>query len=900
MAAALGTARLMGFPQKTPPELGEDWRSRARGPFYVTFVAVIVLLLIAVFVFHVQQSLWPIQGPRHPQQPVVFSPTFPDPAGKYPLDTWLEALRSDNENNQQHAFAHLAKAKPVDERTVSALTELLADEKRQVFAADTLGEIGYEASQAADALQRAATVPESSPARTAAMAALLRVDPFRVVDLPPEADPILVAALRHPDRRAARFAAYCLAARKSSAAELEILLPGLPADECQFAPALRFALAQMGREPELFDELPPGRLMQRLFKGDKGVADYLIAQGPALAPELIEGLVADPSERLPRFAARVAQGWGAGALPAYEAALDRHDRHLQRALQLLAEIKAEATPLVPKLIELIEHDDFHVSRELHKTLRAIGPGAAAAKPALQRPFKHRSDLEYFVTLYCLDPSPEQLEATWEAIQQEFPSKYDGQDSDGFAALLDLKPAPVPLLLEVLASHKDKYRRKWLVHALVNDKADLEPHLPLLVKLLDMPPYVKEQTFPEDPFDPPELALDLMACMGTTASTAADRIIDLLDSPSRWVRHSAIRALGCIAVPDTADKIVSALARKRNEYKRDGGPFSLDFALKKIHVMLGPEVSKLQAENRALLDGLTPYAIDSAAADFATFRPPVDPVDRPARPKSDAELISDVQKVHWRLRNSSQETPLDAILAQGGDDISVLRPYIPVLLSYLARSTDLFDGFARWTLVRALWRLTKSPLIPGLMAETHAFPPDVLVELGPLAERLGPLLVGRKDALVCSNFRSEDAVVNMLSIPLIGPRAREVVPDLQQIAFGGPGGVSTASITLWRLDHDASLVPELIQYLKPSHELFLVHDSSGGGRRHVAWALGQIGPEAKEAIPMLAAAAYIDGTEFGVAAAWAIRQIDADAARSWGIPAPEDLTGTAAERRRRRP
>jgi hypothetical protein len=52
--------------------------------------------------------------------------------------------------------------------------------------------------------------------------------------------------------------------------------------------------------------------------------------------------------------------------------------------------------------------------------------------------------------------------------------------------------------------------------------------------------------------------------------------------------------------------------------------------------------------------------------------------------------------------------------------------------------------------------------------------------------------------------------------------------------------------------------------------------------------------------MLAAAAYIDGTEFGVAAAWAIRQIDADAARSWGIPAPEDLTGTAAERRRRRP
>lgn len=102
---------------------------------------------------------------------------------------------------------------------------------------------------------------------------------------------------------------------------------------------------------------------------------------------------------------------------------------------------------------------------------------------------------------------------------------------------------------------------------------------------------------------------------------------------------------------------------------------------------------------------------------------------------------------------------------------------------------------------------------------------------------------------------------------LGPPAEEELPALKDLIASPDGEVAFWAITLLgRLEAKAApAVPELIEALQTSPDLFV--------RQKAAWALGEIGPAAKEALPALEAAAKSpDRRLAGIAKNHAIKQI----------------------------
>lgn len=102
---------------------------------------------------------------------------------------------------------------------------------------------------------------------------------------------------------------------------------------------------------------------------------------------------------------------------------------------------------------------------------------------------------------------------------------------------------------------------------------------------------------------------------------------------------------------------------------------------------------------------------------------------------------------------------------------------------------------------------------------------------------------------------------------LGPPAEEELPALKELALSPDGEVAFWAITLLgRLETKAApAVPQLIEALQKSPELFV--------RQKAAWALGEIGPAAKEALPALEAAANSSDRRLaGIAKNHAIKQI----------------------------
>jgi len=553
--------------------------------------------------------------------------------------------------------------------------------------------------------------------------------------------------------------------------------------------------------------------------------------------------------------------------------LESNDRRSQElAAELLEELGPVAAPAVPALVKCLDERRGRVRICVIEALREIGPGARDAVGPLSALQRDGRDVDLAVALYCIDPTPERLKAARNLIEPGLPASGDDFDNTRHQ-LMQLRPRPIAWLVEILRDSQDRLTRRIVAAALLEEPERVQPYIVELISLLSRAPALR-QTFDEDPYEAARLAADVLAGIGPPVDSAADSLIDQLDSPSWEIRVSSIRALGRVATRESAPRIIEAL---RSVHRDSGTPNPLaEFALRQIGVRLGSELSNLPPGARNLIDSTAPFA-QHAGKHAARWSPPpdanVDPPPQTPLPATLAELQEFVAK-----NRHSQPWDHDAVdileFGEGALDVQQAAPLL--LLLHEQNRHEFHRGPVHAAIVHALWRLTRSPLTPAIMVDARVAPAQTVREMGgSVGEALGPYLLDEQ---------TEQRIPAALLLPLLGPRAREELPvlwgQLKQSDGGSVGAV--AGLTIWRIDRDPAVIPELIRQLKPAHQHFVADSQGMSNREFVAWALGSIGPPAKAAVPLLAEVAYRDSREFGVAAAWAVRQIDPQAADKWGI------------------
>jgi HEAT repeat protein len=878
-----------------------DEQPPSRGRWLLVAIGVLAIAAAVGLYFAIVLRTWQAVA-TSPVQPSPFAAAAPEPSGfaassrgvppgdeatpAVPAAALLERLGNADVGVQRAALRELSNRKPVEPEFVAAAITCLKQAELRVAAAAALAKMGVEAYDAVELLALVATETRSPRERAATVAALLRIDPFRVVELPPEIDSALVALLSHEDDWTRRYAAYCLGAREADADDVVAALRAATRNP-ELEQAARLALSQI-RPDSPVNQPTEQELLERLEGShwDYGAAEQLIARGPGAAGRLVEYLAAQNSNVVSGQPTHVAKSWGAAALPAYIAALESGDRALAtKAALLLIELGPEAARAVPALVKRLQSADGRPIRGyVIGALQEIGPEARQAIGPLEQ---FRSDngtlpLNVAVALYCIDPTPERLQAAWELIEPNLPDGPDLTSDHTLHELLELRPVPAELLVGVLEASPDRFTRRLVAKALCEHPDRSAAVVDKLAKLLSHEPAPK-QTFDENPSDTASLAADVLAAIGPPANSATDALIEQLDSPSWRFRVSVIRALGRVATPKTAEKIKSALKRFRRSQTMNEST-AADFALRRMRVEVIGSGAQLSPQDRAFYESITPYSLRNPVRQFQNWRPPADPLADPPTPLPPAGTLADLLLAAGRWRESGGLAEVEQLVLAAGEGGAAVRPAAPLLLGMLYEH----DGYerSRRACIHALWRLTRSPLMAAVMVDTGVVAPESIREMGPLAGSLGPFLIGRlQHSGVGTEFQVSDNLPGGLSLPLIGPRTRESVPLLRGMLVDSDGGVAgpAAALCLWRIEQDPSVIPHLIRQLKPSHEQFVRDEQGDASRQYVAWALGRIGPPAKEAVPLLAEAAYLDSREFGVAAAWALTRIDPEAARQWGVP-----------------
>jgi HEAT repeat protein len=217
-----------------------------------------------------------------------------------------------------------------------------------------------------------------------------------------------------------------------------------------------------------------------------------------------------------------------------------------RAVNFIGYRGQDAKEAVPALVKVLE--TYHMRESALHALKAIGPSASAAIPALHN---------------ALTAYPEQPATRWIAAnalanigEAAIPTLNKSLDSDNLyeriwcrAALAKIE-GPKSHHLQFLAhlmSSTDKKTVLVTVRALTMIGSTAKPILPKIIAAMDSPVAPKK-----------DIAV-LLAQMGKDASPAIPRLVKLLDDPDALTRHRAAYALSRIG-GDDAQPAVPGLIR----------------------------------------------------------------------------------------------------------------------------------------------------------------------------------------------------------------------------------------------------------------------------------------------------------------------------------------------------
>ncbi len=554
------------------------------------------------------------------------------------------------------------------------------------------------------------------------------------------------------------------------------------------------------------------------LRGARSRAAYDLAQlGPAArkaVPALIRSLD-DASRDLSSGDEHSVNALGAigpAAVPDLIRALQHESPFVRgRAAMALERIRPRPVDAIPALADALDHKERDVVRMVIRALGEMGPDAREAIPALVDKLKSKEKLVSAAAVQAMmriDPSAAGKESA--AVLAEMVESDDpALQQSALYALGTIGPpasAAAPSLVSRLGT-KARGPRSRIVHALSRLR---RPAIPALTGALTHDDDAVRAGAAE--------ALFLIArAIGPDAAGAAPALIAALKDPEPKVRSHAAEALGCLhSGGDTAARALAPLLRDKDPSVRGSAARGLG-RLRRPDVV--PALAALLKDDS---DGVRKGAAQGLAH--------AGPVASDAVPALIAALSDQHKWVRYEAARALENIGPDAAAA------------IPEL-ARLAKSTD---GYTKRYAVRAL----------GRMAEAHPKALAALIDViehADAAQRLHAATVACRAGLAAKKAMAaiapliKTARFQMLPTLLdavgdMGPHAAPLVPALLE-RLDDPRASFAHFFIVPALGKIGAVHPRVVPTLIELHKKRLVHGAA-------ARALGQIGPPAKDAVPLL--------------------------------------------------
>jgi HEAT repeat protein len=715
------------------------------------------------------------------------------------------------------------------------------------------------------------------------------VDPFRACEVQGEAGALLGSLLKHADREVRTAAIYCLGARqrgkpededtKKLARRLNLLLDDREEQIRTAAAAVLSDIGPAGVEVVTDRWTPPDRpdLRHRSeFHGFEKISPYelwtLAQGGPAALPAaaaVIRDMGHEHSPLSPFVLAEMGteaapvllkewngydserqfaiEAWGTDALPVYVDAMG--SKNWYRAVSAVALLGEKGAPAIPTLTSWLS--DRQLRGEAVDKLRGFGPLAKEAISALEKieTDDEREQREIAATLYCLEPTPQRFAACEKFLAPGLDRKADSEKQRFARDMWHLlKPPPVSLQLEILEKAWDGDIRDRTVFALKQHPELLRPVPPKLLELLrHEKDYVRRA------------AANVISRIGEAAVQAAPDLIQMTKAPKYEERVAAIDALGAVGAfgwkTEAVGALEACLADGEGSEKRIAA-----YSLRKIEI----ESRRLKNPTEKLPEPKEPSLEETLAYLNSDDGPKQEFGDEDVVPSAMSAPPFDLE--NWKKEfNSARETwhdydsriTLKRLVHEAALTGKSAAGAVPYLWS-LVRQEE--NRPLRQAALYALWRITQSRLVAYAMIQNNDLVLPIAAETIEQDLLLVPVLISS------ANYRG------LFTLPLSEKAKRAATPFLSGNLDNG-----WSCAVLWHFYRDPEMLRELEQQLDWQTSI-----SERGGR--VVWALGYIGPAAREDVPRLARVAFWNNSPpVSRAASKALWRIDGKGAEDWRLP-----------------
>jgi HEAT repeat protein len=720
--------------------------------------------------------------------------------------------------------------------------------------------------------------PEQTPAprayaegstsfRLQAAQALMKLGPEAKAAIPP-----LVKLLDDP--QAALFAA--LALRQIGPEAVQPVLETWSKQDSFNRPGVIRALAQFG--PKAKPATP--KLIEALTSQDTRVREQaaiaLRQIGTDAVPSLANTLT-EPDPRLRRTAAAILAEIGPAAecaIPTLTQTLRDPDGSVRvQAAQALWEVEHSAEKVIPVLLNGLQEKNVMLRRSSARLLAEIAGVPQESIPALRAALKDQDLVVRVNAAVCLcgihpkplrrpgrsqvhqaSAPPEQVK---EAVAVLLPAlKNKGLRNQAVEALAKAGPEAkdaIPALLGELEDDKEDYAFAGRIGSAVGQILGAEGAETLL-RGLDSAPKRLRPLF--------------VQALGQAGAAGSMTLLKFIDDGDSTVRVVAVRSLGQAGwqTAETVPALIKALRDSNAQVRREGIRALGRIGRGAKGVASAPEaVSALtqilkggQAEERILAAETLGYV-------------------QPSSQQAVSVLVEMAQSDGLGLRRQAiaalgriAEHRVQAI--EGGTLDTLEKAAIPAL----AESIDSWDATLRLEAAFALAQMEASPHF-AFGAPLSEKVLSVLLEV--VRERNHPMRTRAMEALSRCGAGGEEVVAALTralgdggpprvkaaeSLGRLGPPAKSAVPILADLLKEPDAETRIqAALALWRIDHQAEVVPVLVRELKSSVARRPTSASPLSGRlgvagstaavppcRQAADALGIMGPAARAAVPAL--------------------------------------------------
>jgi HEAT repeat protein len=520
-----------------------------------------------------------------------------------------------------------------------------------------------------------------------------------------------------------------------------------------------------------------------------------------------------------------------GGLPALDALVkslgDEEPRVRWHAARAIGLIGHEAAPAIPALVKLLDDSDPVVVTQAAAAIGHIREDDDRSEiPAADREL-YAAAVDPLVAK-LVHPDPRARRATVRALRQLATSRQDLLaavskqlgDADPAAVLpalhtlADMEEEAVPFLIEALGNPKSRY---WAEVVLAEIGQEAAAAVEPLAKVAA-----------EAPIEERVQAILALASIGDPATVAAPQIITALDSPDASLRYVAAYALGKLraeaadpALEKAAasdDQFLASLASWARAMIRPDDAGLRAKAVERLEVELADESPAMR---QAAIEGLSGLA---------------DGLDEAGRQKLATQLVGGL----------SDAVP-SVGLAAGGALIRLGRDAVGALSKALTVPETRNAAMELLAEIGADAQPALDAIVAGLGDEDPGYRANAamaIAALGPVAKAAVPAL---EKLLADEAAAPESRYTTAYALGSIGPEAVAAEPLLRK--FAESSDEMLATVCVWAAlkikPEDATLfdaaIPKLRHALQREQEL---------ARLEAAVALGEIGPRAATALPML--------------------------------------------------